>query len=345
MTRIPRFWPGLVLLALAAPAAAQAPLSSYAVADSIRLEGDGGWDYITCDAAAGRLYVSHGAQVQVVDTKTRRQIGAIPDTRGVHGIALAPDLDQGFTSNGRDTTVTVFRLSDLAVIARVKVTGANPDAIFYDSASHRVFTFNGGGANATAIDARADTVAGTVALDGKPEFPAGAGDGRIFVNIEDQDEIEAIDAATLTVLYKWPIAPGRQPTGLAYDGKHRRLFSVCRSQLMVVSDAAGGKAIAHLAIGARADGAAYDPGLNRAFSSNGEGTVTVVQEVGPDSFAATATVPTRPGARTMALDAKTHRLYLPAAELLPAPDSSAAGPRARPRTKPGTFKVLELAPQ
>lgn len=312
---------------------------TYKVVNQLHLEGDGGWDYLSVDDAAGRLYVSHATMAVVVDLKTGKQIGKIPDTNGIHGIAVATDVNKGYTSNGRDSSVTVFDLKTLEVKGKIKVTGRNPDAILYDSFSHQLFTFNGGTANATVIDTKTDKVKGTIKLDGKPEFPAADGKGKIYVNIEDKSEISCIDAKTLKVEKTWSIAPGEEPSGLAMDRETNRLFSVCSNKMMIVSDAVAGKVITNLPIGTRCDGAAFDPGLKRAYSSNGDGTITVVQEVNKDNFKVIETIATPTGARTIACDKTTHHLYLPTAEFEPA----AAGTR-RPAMKPGTFMVLDVAP-
>ena len=200
---------------------------NYTITGKIHVEGDGGWDYLTVDDSTGRLFVSHGTIVQAVDTKTKKLVGTIPNTIGVHGIALAPDLNKGFISNGRDSSVTVFNLRTLEFIAKVPVTGKNPDAILYDKFSHLVFAFNGKTSNVTAIDAKTNTVIATVALDGKPETPATDGKGTVYVAIEDKSLVEVIDIQTLKVEKKWPIAPGEEPTGMAIDNENHRLFIGC----------------------------------------------------------------------------------------------------------------------
>jgi YVTN family beta-propeller protein len=230
------------------------------------------------------------------------------------------------------------------VLARVPVTGRNPDAIVYEPSTRRVFTFNGGSANATVIDAATNKVVGTVALSGKPEAPAVDGKGTVFVNIEDKSTVAAIDAATLKVKAEWPLAPGEEPSGLALDPATRRLFSVCSNKLMIVLDADTGKIVATLPIGERVDGAAFDPGLKRAYSSNGDGTLTVVQEVDKSTFKVLENVATQRGARTLALDVKTHHIYLSTAEFGPTPAPTADRPRPRPTIVPGSFVVLDVAP-
>jgi len=311
----------------------------YKVVNQIHLEGDGGWDYLSVDEAAGRLYVSHSTMALVVDLKTGKQIGKIADTNGIHGIAIAASLNKGFTSNGRDSSVTVFDLKTLEVTGKIKVTGKNPDAILFDAFSQKLFTFNGGSASSTVIDPKTNKVIGTIQLDGKPEFPASDGKGKIYVNIEDKSEISVINANTLKVDNTWSIAPGEEPSGLALDNETHRLFSVCGNKLMVVSDAEAGKVVTNLPIGDGCDGVAFDPATKRAFSSNGEGTITVVQEENKNSFKVVETITTQRGARTITIDKTTHHLYLSTAEFGAAVEGS-----RRPPMKPGTFMVLEVAP-
>ena len=313
--------------------------SGYKVNNQIHLEGDGGWDYLSVDEAAGRLYVSHSSMALVVDLKTGKQVGKIPDTNGIHGIAIATNLNKGFTSNGRDSSVTVFDLKTLAITGKIKVTGKNPDAILYDVFSQKLFTFNGGSSNATVIDAKQNKVIGTISLDGKPEFPASDGKGKIFVNIEDKSEISVINATTLKVEKSWSVAPGEEPSGLALDNETHRLFSVCGNKLMVVSDAEAGKVVTTLPIGDRCDGVAFDPSLKRAYSSNGDGTITVVQEENKDKFKVLENIVTQKGARTIAVNKTTHHLYLPTAEFEKAPEGNHS-----PVIKPKTFVILDIAP-
>jgi YVTN family beta-propeller protein len=312
--------------------------SNYATANKIHLEGEGGWDYLSVDEANGRLFVSHATVAQAVDIKTGKLTGTIPDTKGIHGIAIAADLNKGFTSNGRDSSVTVFNLKTLEVITKVKITGRNPDAILYDPYSQKVFVFNGGSSNATVLDAKENKVVTTIPLDGKPEFSATDGKGQVFVNIEDKSCINVINSSTLKVEKHWPIAPGEEPSGLALDLQNHRLFSVCSNKLMVVTDAETGKIITTLPIGDRCDGVAFDPGKKRAYSSNGEGTITVVQQVNSNSYTVLETIKTQPGARTITLDKSTHHLYLPTAEYESAP---AEGNR-RPAVKPNSFVILDI---
>jgi YVTN family beta-propeller protein len=329
-----------MLLQNIASSVAKAP--GYHVTRKTILGGEGGWDYLTVDSKARRVYISRGTHVMVVDADTAALVGDIPNTNGVHGIAVVADLDKGFTSNGRDNAVTVFDLKTLKVLATVPV-GKNPDAIIYDPSSKRVFTFNGVSHDTTAIDAKTNTVAGTIALGGKPEFAAADEKGHMFVNIEDKSEIIQFDANTLTVENHWSIAPGKEASGLALDGKHRRLFAVCSNKLMVVMNADNGAVVTTLPIGSGSDGAGFDPETGLAFSSNGEGTLTVVHEDSPDKFTVVETVPTQARARTMALDTKTHQVFVVAAEFGPAPAATAQQPRPRAPMVPGTFTLLTLS--
>jgi hypothetical protein len=308
--------------------------SGYHVIKSVPVGGEGFWDYLTVDSEARRLYISHGTHVKVLDIDSYVIVGDIPDTQGVHGIALAPELGRGFTSNGRANTVTIFDLKTLKTIGTVNA-GTNPDCIVYDGVSKRVFTMNGRSSDATAINAADGTVAGTLVLGGKPEFAAADGKGSIYVNIEDKSELVQFDAQKLTVLNRWPMAPCQEPSGLAMDLKNRRLFAGCHNQMMAVVDADTGKVVATPAIGQGVDANRFDPGTNYAFASNGEGTLTVVHEDSPDNFSVVENVPTKRSARTMALDQKTHNIFLAAADLEPPPPGE-----RRPRMKPGSFVIL-----
>ncbi|MDX6574336.1 MAG: hypothetical protein QOE96_289 [Blastocatellia bacterium] len=314
--------------------------SGYHVTKTVKLGGDGGWDYLTVNA--GRIYISRGTHVMVVDADKGAVVGDIPNTNGVHGIAIAPDMDKGFISDGRANDVTIFDVKTLKVTGTTP-TGKNPDAIIYDPASKRVFTFNGASKDATAIDAKTGTVAGTIALGGKPEFAVADEKGHIFVNIEDTSEIVQFDSKKLAVENRWKIAPGEEPSGLAIDRKNRRLFSVCSNKLMVVVNANDGKIITTLPIGSGTDAAGFDPETGYAFSSNGDGTLTVVHEDSPDKFTVVENVPTLRRARTMALDAKTHQVYTVTAEFGPAPAPTTEQPRPRPPMLPGSFTLLILS--
>jgi len=316
---------------------------NYHLLKKVVLGGDGGWDYLICDSAARRVYISRGTHVMVIDADSYAVVGDIPNTEGVHGIALAPELGRAFTSNGRANTVTIFDLMTLKVLGTAP-TGNGPDAILYDPASKRVFTFNGHSGDATAIDAASGNVAGTIPLGGKPEFAVADGLGHIYNNLEDKSELLQIDSQKLTVTKRWPLAPGEEPSGLALDKEHRRLFAGCHNLMMVVVDADSGKVLATPAIGQGVDANAFDPGTHLAFSSNGEGTLTVVREDSPEKFTPVASVPTQRGARTMALDLKTHNIFLVTAEFGPAPAPTPEHPHPRPPAVPGTFTLLVFGP-
>jgi YVTN family beta-propeller protein len=317
--------------------------SEYKVVNKFHIEGDGGWDYLNVDELTGRIFVSHGMVVNVIDEKDGRLLGTIPDTKGVHGIAIAADLNKAFISNGRDSSVTIIDLKSLEFITKVNVTGQNPDAIMYDAFSHKVFAFNGRSSNATVIDGVTNKVLATIKLDGKPENTVTDGKGKVYVNIEDKSEISVINSTENKVMQTWSIAPGEEPSGLALDNETHRLFTVCSNKLMVVLDALSGNVITTLPIGARCDGAAFDPMLKRAYSSNGEGTMTVVQEISPEEFKVLENVPTLPGARTITVDKKTHHIFMSTAEFEPV-NPSADNSNRRPAIKPGTFMVLDLVP-
>ncbi len=312
--------------------------SNYKIANKFSLPGEGFWDYICVDEINGKIYTSHSTMVQVIDLKTGKLTGVIPNTKGVHGIALAPELNKGFTSNGQDSSVTVFNLVTLEVLKKIKVSGQNPDAILYDSYSKQVFTGNGRSASFSVIDAVNNKEIGTIPLDGKPEAIVTDGKGKIYVNIEDKSSIEVIDAGTLKVLSHWPISPGEEPSGLALDNQNHRLFSVCSNKLMVIVDAITGKVITTLPIGEGCDGAAFDPFYKRAYTSNGEGTMTVIQEENANSFKVLETLPTQPSARTITLDKMTHHIYMPAAEFESAPSEN----NRRPAIKPNSFTILDI---
>jgi DNA-binding beta-propeller fold protein YncE len=338
-------------LLMAAAIQAQSPSAPPAKVHKIAIGGEGGWDYLTADAAAKRLYVSRGNRIIVVDTDAEKAVGELTDTPGVHGVAVVPDLGRGFTSNGGDDTVTAFDLKTLKATGKIKV-GGRPDAIMFDPISHHVFTYNHGSKDATAVDPSAMSVAGTVPLDGVPEAAVADGRGHVFVNIMDKAEVVEFDARTFKVLNRWSLAPGVRPTGLALDSQHRRLFSVCSgSQSMVVLDADSGKVLARLPIGRGSDGCVFDPDRGMAFSSNGgDGTLTVVREEAPGQFGVVATITTQAGARTMTLDPKTHRIYLSAAtpastpaakgETKTAPAAKGKGAGRGRSMVPGSFVVL-----
>jgi len=324
---------------------AQESKSGYRIANKIHLDGDGGWDYLTMDDATGRLYISHSTIVQVLDINTQKVVGTIPDTKGVHGIALARDFNKGFISNGKDTSVTIINLRTLQTIMKVKVTGNNPDAILYDPFTKKVLTFNGRSSNSTVIDASSNKVVGTIELPGKPEFSVTDGKGKVYVNLEDKSLVCLINMVTMKVEKTWPVAPGEEPSGLAFDIVNHRLFSVCGNKLMIVSDADNGNIVAKLDIGDRVDGVAYDPELKRIYSSNGEGTMTVVQQENKDTYKVLENFPTQRGAKTITLNPRTHKIYLSTAEFEPVPAATKENPHPRPPVKTNTFSILEIEPK
>jgi YVTN family beta-propeller protein len=312
------------------------------ITNKFAVEGNGGWDLLAKEEGTDRLFISHGTMVQVLDVKTGKVVGTINDTKGVHGIALAADVNKGFTSNGKDTSVTVFDLKTLSTVASIKSTGINPDVIMYDAFTHRVFCFNARSNNATVIDAKTNAVLETIAFAGNPELAVSDGNGKIYVNLEDTSMVAVINAVTMKVEKAWSVAPGEEPSGIALDNKTHRVFSVCGNKLMIVTDAQTGKVIAQLPIGDRVDGAAFDPLTKRAFSSNGDGTITVVQEINANKFEVLENFKTQKGARTVAIDTKTHKLYLPVAEYGEKPEPTSENPKPRAKIKEGTFAVLEV---
>ena len=338
--------PGLLHAAApkkAAPAKPAPAKSGYHVSKEIPIGGEGGWDYLTVDSAARRLYISHATKVVVVDVDSDKTVGEIGNLSGVHGIAVAPDLGRGFISNGRSSMITIFDLKTLATLSEVKSTGENPDAILYDPFSSQVFAFNGRSKNATVLDAKTGKVAGTIELGGKPEFSTSDAAGHVFVNIEDKSEVVELGAKDLAVKAHWPLAPCEEPSGMAIDRKHHRLLIGCSNKLAAVVDTESGKVVTTVPIGDGVDANAFDPGTSLGFSSNGEGTLTVIKEETPDKFTVAENVPTRRGARTMALDEKTHNVYLATAKFGPTPAATAEQPRPRPPILPDSFVILVVS--
>src|SRR5579862_4813425 len=337
-----KFWIyALCIYVVAGAMAAAAP--GYHVVTSYKVGGEGGWDYLTADASARRLYISRGTHVIVLDLDSGKKVADIPDTPGVHGVALAPEVGRAFTSNGREGTVSILDIKTLALISKVKV-GENPDAILFDPATKRVFTFNGRSQDSSAIDATTGKVLGTIKLDGKPEFAASDATGEIFVNIEDKSELVAIDPKKLEVKATWPLAPCTEPSGLSIDRKHRRLFVGCDNKMMAVVNADTGKVLATPAIGEGVDATAFDDETSLAFASCGQDAVlTVVKEESPDKFSVAENVPTKKGARTLALDAKTHNVFVVTADFGPRPAPTADNPRARPPMLPDSFVVMVVS--
>ena len=313
--------------------------SAYHLLKEIPVGGDGGWDYLSVDETARRLYVSHATKIVVIDLDKETVDGEIKDTPGVHGIAIAPKLNRGFTSNGRSDNASVVDLKTLQPLSQV-ATGQNPDAILFEPGQGEVYAFNGRGQSATVFTASSGKVVATIQLGGKPEFAqADPEAGRVFNNLEDKNEVAVIDTKTHTVVNRWPIAPGEGASGLAFDAAHHRLFLGCGNKLMVMMDSMSGKVVASVTIGDRVDANAFDPGTQLAFSSNGEGTVTIAHEDAPDKLTVVQTLTTERGAKTMALDPKTHRIYLASAKYEAQGESSGGG-RQRAKMVPGSFEVL-----
>ncbi len=311
--------------------AASKPSTNYKVVATWKLGGEGGWDYLNADSDNHRLFIARATRVMVVDTDSGKAIGEIPDTPGVHGVALVPAVGQGFTSNGREDMVSVFDLKSLKVLKKIKV-GTGPDAIIYDPFTKRVFTFNARSHDTTAVDASKGEVAGTLELGGKPEYAVSDEKGTMFVNIEDKSELVAFDPQKLAVKSRWKLTGCEEPTGLAFDAKNRRLFAGCGNKVMTIVDADTGKVVATPAIGDGCDGTAFDAELGNAFATAHDGTLTVIHEDNPNTFTSAQTVTTQPGARTVTLDAKTHKIYTVTAKALP-----------ERKVVPDTFVVLVVA--
>lgn len=316
----------------------------YKLTDTVRLGGDGGWDYLIFDKDGQRLFITRGTHVMVVDAKTLKQTGDITGLSGVHGVALAPEMNKGFISNGRDNSVTVFDLKTLAVGDKIKIEGENPDAILYDPHSRHVFTFNGRSKNSTVLDAASGKVLATIPLDGKPEFAATDNAGLVYVNIEDKHEITAIDVKSNSVKSTWPIAGCEEPSALAFDVQHKRLFSGCDNAVMTVMDAANGKTITSVPIGKGVDAGAFNPTTGQAFMScGGDGTLVVIHQDSPDKYSVVQTVATAKGARTLTLDPATNTVYTVTADVKEEP--AADGGRPKRTMVPGTFKLLVVKPE
>jgi YVTN family beta-propeller protein len=303
----------ILVAALSSIAMSGTDSSSYRMIKKVPLSGSGGWDYLTVDGAARRLYITHATQVIVIDTDSLDVVGNIPGLAGVHGVAIAPEFGHGFITNGGTDSVTVFDLKSLAKIADVKV-GKKPDAIVYDPASKRIFAMNGDGDSATAINAADNKVAGTVELGGGPEFSVADGKGNVFVNLEEKNQLLRIDSQALTVKNRWPVAPCQAPSSLGFDGENSRLFLGCRSKLMAVVNAENGSVVASYPIGDHADATAFDPAARIAFTSTGDGNIFAFHQDSPNSYSALPPIPTVKGSKTMTIDKKTQRLFVPARE-------------------------------
>lgn len=337
------FSPGAARSATRTAAPQNGAVAGYHLLHTYKIGGEGFWDYMGIDVQRRHLFISHGTHVVVMNADTGKVIGNIPNTEGVHGIAVAPKLGRGFISDGGSSMVTIFNLATLKTIGTVKVTGTGPDCIVYDPASQRVFTFNGRSDNSTAIDAKTGKVVGTIALGGRPEFAVADGRGHIYNNLEDKSEQVAIDTHTLKITARWPLAPCRNPSGLAIDTAHRRLFAGCHNGMMAIVNPDTGKVVTTVPIGRGVDANRFDPGIQLAFSSNGDGTLTVVHEDSPDHFAVLGNVKTERGARTMEVDLKTHNVFLDTATFGPRPTTPNPQRRfRRPAMVPGSFRVLEF---
>ncbi|HEY4234207.1 MAG TPA: YncE family protein [Lacipirellulaceae bacterium] len=321
-----------MLLALAPVTHADGP---YHFIKEIPIGGEGGWDYLAVDEASRRIYVSHATKVVVIDLDKDEVAGEIADTPGVHGIAIAPKLDRVFVSNGRESKASVVDSKTLATLMKVD-TGPNPDAILYEPSQQEVYTFNGRGKSATVFAADSGKAVATIELSGKPEFAVyDPSSGRVYNNIEDKSEVVAIDTKMHKVVDTWPIAPGESASGMAFDAAHHRLFLGCDNKMMVMMDSASGKVITNVPIGEGVDANAFDPATQLAFSSNGEGNVTIAHEDAPDKLTVVQTLETERGARTMTLDPSTHKIYLSSAKSEPAEPG-----QRRPKMVAGSFKVL-----
>lgn len=318
---------------------------SYTVSKKINVVGDEGWDYLSVDNVNQHLFVSHGSVVNVIDLKTDQTIATIPDTKGVHGIAIANDLNKAFISDGKDNAVTVVNLTTFELIEKIKIEGQKPDAILYDSYSHYVLTYNAKSSDATVIDANTNKVVKTIPLGGKPEFSVSNTKGLIYVNIEDKNEIKTIDTKTLEVINTWSIAPGDEPSGLALDIQNNILFSVCGNQMMVIVDASTGKIIQTVPIGDGCDGVAFDAKKKMIFSSNGKGTITAVKEESSKKFSVAQTIITQRGARTITINPTTGQLYTPTAEFGAKPEPTTENPKPRASLTPNSFTVLVVESQ
>jgi DNA-binding beta-propeller fold protein YncE len=335
-------WSLVACVALALPALAAG--SSYQLTQKYTLGGDGGWDYLTYDGVGKRLYISRGTHVMVVDPSKGTVVGDVPGTAGVHGIAVAPELGKGFTSNGRDNSVTVFDLKTLQPITTVKIPGRNPDAIIYDPASKRVYTFVAGPQAIVAIDAVTNGLLGSMPIGGKPEFATVDGRGTLFLNLEDTSQIIAGDTMQSQIKGTWALKPCEEPSGMAIDARSHRIFIGCSNKMMAVVNSDNGAVVTTVPIGAGSDAMGFDPGTNLVFSSNGgDGTLTVVHEDTPDKYTVVGNPATQAGARTMAVDPGTHNVYLVTAQFNVAPTPVPSG-QPRRTMVPGSFTLLVMSP-
>ncbi|HEY2568274.1 MAG TPA: hypothetical protein VGI25_03035 [Candidatus Udaeobacter sp.] len=317
---------------------------AYKVLNEIPIGGEGGWDILTIDSPADRLYLSHATKVVVIDLNKNAVAGEIADTPGVHAFVAVPEFQRGFSSNGKEAKSSVVDLTTLKTISKID-TGQSPDAVVYEPRHREVYIFNHTGNSATVIDAKSATVTATIPLGGSPEFAVvDEKAGRIYCNIEDKSEVAVIDSTKHEVVARWPIAPGEEASGIALDAAHHRLFATCHNKMMVMVDTETGKVVANVPIGAGVDGCAFDDASQFAFASCGDGTTTIAKEETPQKLTVIQTLKTERGARTMALDPKTHRIYLPTAQFQPAPSPSPGASPARPTILPNTLKLLVYGP-
>ncbi len=316
----------------------------YKFLNEIPIGGEGGWDILTVDSGASRLYLSHATKVVVVDLNNNSVVGEIADTPGVHGFVAVPELQRGFSSNGKESKSSVVDLKTLKTVSKID-TGESPDALVYEPRRGEVYVFNHKGNSATVIDAKQAKVVATIPLGGGPEFAvADKIAGRVYCNIEDKSEVAVIDAAKHEVVARWSVAPGTEPSGIALDAAHHRLFATCHNKLMAMLDTETGKVVATVPIGAGVDGCAFDDSTQLAFASCGDGTTTIAKEETPEKLTVVQTLKTEPRARTIALDSKTHRIYLPSAQFQPPPSPSPGATPARPTVVPNTLKLLVYGP-
>jgi YVTN family beta-propeller protein len=317
---------------------------AYQFLTEIPIGGEGGWDILTIDSPVNRLYLSHATKVVVVDLNKNAVVGEVADTPGIHAFVAVPEFQRGFSSNGKEAKSSVVDLITLKTISKID-TGQSPDAIVYEPRHREVYVFNHTGNSATVIDAKSATVSATILLGGSPEFAAvDEKAGRIYCNIEDRSEVAVIDSAKHEVVARWPIAPGEEPSGIALDAAHHRLFATCHNKMMVMLDTETGKVVANVPIGIGVDGCAFEDASQLAFASCGDGTTTIAKEETPQKLTVVQTLKTERGARTMALDPKTHRIYLPTAQFQPAPSPSPGASPARPTIVPNTLKLLVYGP-
>jgi len=316
--------------------------AGYRLTKKVTLGGEGGWDYFEVEPGTSRVFIPRGSHVLVVDSEGKL-VADIPGTHGAHAIAFAPELKRAFLST--DHSVTILDTDKLTVAGETKLpNGRDPDAVLYDKASRRVFTFNGNGGNdATALDAKSGNIVGSIPLGGKPEFAQADGTGRIYVNVEDKSQIIAFDAKTLHALHTWPIAPCKEPSGLAIDVAHQRLFAGCHNQLMAVVDYTTGKVVGTVPIGKGVDANRFDPSSGLAFASCGDGTITVAHQASPDKYSVVQTIETQRGARTMALDTTNHNVYTVTAQFGPPPKPTAENPHPWPSIISKTFTLMAFA--